>query len=365
MIDKFSQALALMREAFADAQTGAMFIPGVDLAAEVNAAPPGTNAASAVPAHRVAPAAGRAGVKAPKAEGIRRPMALVDRRQSVQLPGYLLMMGDPWHMDGVHNEFFYEDPWSMVQEPLPWDTRLLDITRPPAPRRVNPFFQESLRDPFFVDDVLREERRMLDDLHGVQVGERLARTEYERYRPYFDFESDRAGIIPDLGTPEEVSTILRKNATVLHQWINDARVAFRSTPADGRLVLDFETRGYAGSDLRRLTINGGGPLVLYADRNGNGVVDRDDPVIAGTWGNEAGARRFTLLKPEALYSAWNAKGPGIQPSTAAYRFLLTGAVAGVTAVTPELVNRVTGPTVAPETGGATAPARPPHRLPRR
>ncbi|MEP6572352.1 MAG: right-handed parallel beta-helix repeat-containing protein [Gemmatimonadota bacterium] len=289
----------------------------------------------------------------------RRLMALVDRKQSVQLLAYLLMMGDPWHMDGVHNEFFYEDPWSMVQEPLPWDTRLLDITRPPAPRRVNPFFQESLRDPFFVDEVLREERRMLDDLHGVQIGERLARTEYERYRPYFDFESDRAGIIPDLGTPEEVSTVLRKNATVLHQWISDARVAFRSTPTDGRLVLDFETRGYAGSDLRSLTINGGGgPIVLYADRNGNGVVDRDDAVIAGAWSNEAGARRFTLTNPEALYSAWNAKGPGIQPSTAAYRFLLTGSVAGITAVTPELLNRVNGQPVTTEALAPNAPVPP-------
>jgi len=37
MFDKFSQALALMREAFEDAQTGSMFIPSLDLAAEVDA----------------------------------------------------------------------------------------------------------------------------------------------------------------------------------------------------------------------------------------------------------------------------------------------------------------------------------------
>ena len=48
MIDKFSQALALMRQAFADAQTGAGFIPGEDLVAEVDGAQQVINAASAV-----------------------------------------------------------------------------------------------------------------------------------------------------------------------------------------------------------------------------------------------------------------------------------------------------------------------------
>jgi Domain of unknown function (DUF222)/HNH endonuclease len=59
MIDKFSQALTLMREAFADAQTGAMFIPSLDLAAEVDGAQKVINAASAVQALRVAQYAGR------------------------------------------------------------------------------------------------------------------------------------------------------------------------------------------------------------------------------------------------------------------------------------------------------------------
>ena len=38
MFDKFSQALALMREAFADVQAGAAYLPSVDLAAEVDGA---------------------------------------------------------------------------------------------------------------------------------------------------------------------------------------------------------------------------------------------------------------------------------------------------------------------------------------
>jgi len=59
MIDKFSQALMLMREAFADAQTGSMFIPSVDLAGEVDGAQQVINAASAVQALRVAQYAGR------------------------------------------------------------------------------------------------------------------------------------------------------------------------------------------------------------------------------------------------------------------------------------------------------------------
>jgi hypothetical protein len=59
MIDKFSEALALMREAFEDAAAGAMFVPSVDLAAEVDGAQRVINAASAVQALRVAQFAGR------------------------------------------------------------------------------------------------------------------------------------------------------------------------------------------------------------------------------------------------------------------------------------------------------------------
>src|SRR5450756_269342 len=59
MFDKFSQALALMREAFADVQAGAEYLPPVDLAAEVDGAQRVINAACAVQALRVAQHAGR------------------------------------------------------------------------------------------------------------------------------------------------------------------------------------------------------------------------------------------------------------------------------------------------------------------
>ena len=59
MIDKFSQALTLMREAFADAQAGAAYLPAVDLAGEVDGAQAVVNAASAVQVLRVAQYAAR------------------------------------------------------------------------------------------------------------------------------------------------------------------------------------------------------------------------------------------------------------------------------------------------------------------
>src|SRR5665647_1255652 len=59
MFDKFSQALALMREAFEDAQTGATYLACVDLAAEVDGAQQVINAAAAVQVLRVAQYAGR------------------------------------------------------------------------------------------------------------------------------------------------------------------------------------------------------------------------------------------------------------------------------------------------------------------
>ncbi|MEO6142682.1 MAG: DUF222 domain-containing protein, partial [Dermatophilaceae bacterium] len=59
MIDKLAQALTLMREAFADAQAGAAYLPAVDLAGEVDGAQAVINAASAVQVLRVAQYAGR------------------------------------------------------------------------------------------------------------------------------------------------------------------------------------------------------------------------------------------------------------------------------------------------------------------
>ncbi|MEP7191774.1 MAG: DUF222 domain-containing protein, partial [Actinomycetota bacterium] len=59
MFDKFSQALALMREAFEDAQAGAGSLACADLAAEVDGAQQVINAASAVQALRVAQYAAR------------------------------------------------------------------------------------------------------------------------------------------------------------------------------------------------------------------------------------------------------------------------------------------------------------------
>jgi hypothetical protein len=59
MSDKFSQALALMREAIEDAHLGATYLPSVNIAAEVDGAQQVINAASAVQAVRVAQYAAR------------------------------------------------------------------------------------------------------------------------------------------------------------------------------------------------------------------------------------------------------------------------------------------------------------------
>ena len=63
MSDKFAVALALMREAFADAQAGVGSLACRDLGAEVDGAQQVINAASAVQALRVAQYAGRVTVQ--------------------------------------------------------------------------------------------------------------------------------------------------------------------------------------------------------------------------------------------------------------------------------------------------------------
>src|SRR5665647_3442252 len=88
MFDKFSRALALMREAFEDAQAGVGSLPCVDLAAEVDGAQQVINAGCAVQALRVAQYAARNSPPRtrPPDPGAGRPQP-TDRTHPARSPG--------------------------------------------------------------------------------------------------------------------------------------------------------------------------------------------------------------------------------------------------------------------------------------
>src|SRR5688572_8529652 len=127
-----------------------------------------------------------------------RLMERLDRDEIARFVALLLIAGDPYHMDNLHNQFWYSDPASGKLHPVPWDLRLMDLSKPPT--WVNEFLRAVLRDPFMVDAVLREVNRRIEDGVVERAGE-LAQGTYARFRDHFEYDRLRAAAISDVGTP--------------------------------------------------------------------------------------------------------------------------------------------------------------------
>lgn len=278
-----------------------------------------------------------------------RLMARLDREEIARLVAFLLLVGDPYHMDGVHNQLWYEDPSTALLHPIPWDIRVLPLDSLPR-REFNAFLKAALRDPWVVDGILAELGRRLAGDGWIRLADSLARTAWNRYHNEFAFDSVRARLIPPLGHPDEIRQVLTRNARVLRGWLADTKVAFA-----GGGVLDFETRGFAGAELTALEVNGAArsaSLTLRADRNRNGVLDAEDPLIPGTWEGE-NPRRFVPATPPALLAAWSATRPtgpaqpALAPGRQHYRFFLAG-LPGSATVRPLLRSRPLRTAVEPQ-----------------
>lgn len=268
-----------------------------------------------------------------------RLMARIDRDEVTRLLAVMLLLGDPYHMDGVHNQFWYEDPSTQLLTPIAWDLRLLDLRQPTI--RLNRFLRAALRDPFLVDGTLREVGRRTAGGAFLRLADSLVHEPWDRYQGYFRYERMRRGLIPDVGTPDSALGLLRGNVAFLETWMDDAAlVAGSGAAAAGGTVLDVETRGYAGADLVALDVAGaatGGAVRL--DRNRNGVLDAGDPTLPGTWSRTGNGLRFVPGAPLAFLPAWTDAGRGrIAPAPVHYRLF----VAAAGKVTLEARNRVTG-----------------------
>jgi hypothetical protein len=263
-----------------------------------------------------------------------RLIGRLDRDEWARLLGYLLVAGDPYHMDGVHNQFLYEDPSTQLLHPIPWDIRLRDVRRREAP--LNDLFRAILRDPFVVDQVLREVKAALDGRSLERTADSLVRAVDARYGAFLAYDRSRRGLVPDVGTAEEAIAFIRDNAAELRRSMARDTVAFRATAAAGLTVLDFETRGLVGADLVALEGAAGPGLRLFRDRNRNGLLDRDDPEVAV----RADSGRLALARALPLLAGWSTAEWGVDPGRVAYRLFLTGSRPGTPR--PRLANRVTG-----------------------
>jgi len=268
-------------------------------------------------------------------------MSRVDREALTRLLAAMLVVGDPYHMSGVHNQFWFDDPSSGLLTPIPWDLRLLDLNAR-ATNPLNDFFQLGLRDPFLVDDVLRI-------VHTTAQGGLLGRLEKRlqadtlRFAPHLEFERLRRELISPPGDPKTIRRLLTGNLSTLADWAADARVGFSARRLDDVWVLDFETRGMSGVDLTGLQIEGGdlGTLRLLEDRDRDARLSESDRLVETSADS---ARLLRAASPVALRAAWRHDGLRFGAGRVHYRFFLTGGSAE--RVTPVLRNRTTGTTLA-------------------
>ncbi|MBI5434686.1 MAG: right-handed parallel beta-helix repeat-containing protein [Planctomycetes bacterium] len=275
-----------------------------------------------------------------------RAMSWVDRDELSRMLALMLACGDPFHMSGVHNQFWYEDPSSGLLHQIPWDIRLLDLERPPANSHFNRALRTFLRDPRVFDGALAELAKQLQGGKLLAAATRRMDELETRFGDMLEYERLREGLIPDVGSSEACLGVLEKNLATVSKWIADARVAVHSEKTDygivvdfedsgeaanGLTVLDFEVRGFAACELVSLDA-GAGPTLVYADADLDGTYSDGDRHIR----IEADG---CLAAPEVLYPAVDASTPSLKPAPLAYRYFVIGAKGPVV---PKLVNRNTG-----------------------
>jgi len=281
-------------------------------------------------------------------EAHQRLMARFDRDEYARLFAYFMVVGDPFHSTGVHNQFLYEDPSTQRLHPIPWDIRLRDVTVRGA--EFNDLFRELLRDPWLTDRVMQVVARTVEDGRIGPVARALVEEADTRYHDYFEYDRLRAGLVPDVGSADQAAALVEGNLRTLGRWIEDDTVAVAVNPAGPFSIVDVETRGRVGVDLVAIDgIGTTGAPRLYRDRNLNGTWDPDDPEVP----TRREGSRLVLESPLPLLAAWETSLAGFDPGRMAYRLFLRGAIGAAPEL--QLANRLTGATPAIEPLAASQP----------
>ena len=282
----------------------------------------------------------------------RRLMSRLDRDEIARLIAYLLVVGDLYHMSGVHNQFWYEDPSTGNLHPVPWDVLLLDFEQEQKlHKRINRCVRTLCRDPFVIDRAAREIWSQLADDRLFNFADGLVEQIHTRYEDHFAYDRFRRRVVSDVGTPDEALAILRKNVNLLTQWLTDCTFAYHSVwHSSTEAILDIESRGRIGGDLQAVELEGtpqtSAPIQIVADRNRNGIRDDADDVLAGQWKTVASGQRFTLAEPLALLAGAEARIDGtFNPAPLHYRLFIDGSGSsgiGKPRILPHLNHRLSG-----------------------
>ncbi|HEY7320981.1 MAG TPA: right-handed parallel beta-helix repeat-containing protein [Candidatus Binatia bacterium] len=282
-----------------------------------------------------------------------RLMSWVDLDEIASLLALTLVVGDPYHISDIHNNFWYEDPSTGLLHPIPIDLRLQDLAEFQSKHiHVSQLLGALLRDPFVLDRALHVIQRKVSGGRLLETAEQLLKSVSERYQEHFEYDRLREPFVPEIGMPNRLLNGLRNNIRLLNQWLGDSVVAFHAEPQlANEMILDFEARGYAGSDLLNIIVDGNMKSVqsvrLVADRNRNGILDASDMELPGKWAASESGGQFTITEPPALLPGVDTDKPGIKPAPLHYRFFLIFS-SGIDRrvermrVRAELRNRLTG-----------------------
>lgn len=253
---------------------------------------------------------------------------ILDREEIARLLAFLLVAGDPYHMTNLHNQFWYEDPSSGRLRPIVWDIRLLSLEDEP-PHPLNTAFTSLLRDPRLFDAVMQVlATRRADESLLAGVEAQLAMLE-KRFAKPLAYEALREGTVPDLTSPGDVRRRLEANAAVVASWVDDARVSVLSQDS----LLDVRVEGRSAVLLVGVA-GASASTRLFADRNRNGHLDAEDPLLPLESVPGKGGRR--LLTPERLLPGVGTEDWFIEPVPSHYRLFLQGPGH------PEFENALTG-----------------------
>ncbi|MCE9593991.1 MAG: CotH kinase family protein [Planctomycetes bacterium] len=278
-------------------------------------------------------------------------MSWLDRDELSRMLALMLACGDPFHMSGVHNQFWYEDPSSGLLHQIPWDIRLLDLDRPPADSHFNRALRTFLRDPRIFDGALAELAKQIEGGKLFAAAKRRMDEIETRFGDMLEYEHLREGLIPDIGTSQACLSTIERNLAKVKTWIGDASVACHAErDSNGLLVLDLETRGLAAAELTGFRVGGNSndewsPPPGDGEVTGKGVAVWADSDLDGVW--SVGDRRvdgiqawdtFVFDTPEILYPGVDTSRPILRSAPIAYRYFL---VATRGDLTPNLRSRHT------------------------
>ena len=266
-----------------------------------------------------------------------------DGEELQRMLGLMLLFGDPYHMSGIHNQLWYEDPASGLLRPIVWDLRLLPVGNPVRDSRLNRFLEKALRDPRLHDGALRAVRDWLanPELRDRAV-ERLRETE-RTYGEHLAYERLREAKVHPVGRVSEIVETFDWNRTALAERLGDTRAAVHVASADGAAVLDIVVDGVIGCDLVALEtgLADASGVRLVCDTDLDGRLGGSDREVA----TRAVGGRLELIAPEPLLAGSRAEVERIASEPLAYRLFAVGA--GVDGLAPQLESRGTGEPVAP------------------